>query len=1415
MDQGTVPAWQPVGPLQVQTAAWNLVTGSVISLAADSSDPSGNTLYLGTAGGGVWKSTNAAADPASAQFLPLTDTFTIAAGSLPSLSIGAVSVQPGGTGVILAGTGDPNGTATSWYGVGILRSTDNGNTWVQIQHSATTPSGERFNFFGTAFAGFAWSTAASGLVVAAVGDSDYADIAGATNALGALGIYYSLDAGNTWQLATLEDGSNVIQSASVSGSATNAATSVAWNPVRQRFYAAIRYHGYYESTDGITWSRLAHQPGTGLTQLLCPTNPGTNGSPACPIFRGVIAAQPATGDLFALTADQNNNDQGLWQDACNLQSGACSSGTVQFATRISDQPLESTSGNGTLPETTALALAAVPSQQDTLLFVGLADLWRCSLAAGCVWRNTTNTATCAAAQVAPGQQAIDSTFGPAGLLYFGTQSGLWRSTDAVAQQPTLCSASDAAHFQNLNGGLGSLAAVENFAEDPNNPSTWMAALGPLGSAAPSASGSAWNQVLDGEGDTVAIDPLNPQNRYATSVFGVGINFCNQGTGCTVADFGTPVIGESQVDNDVLTIPAPWILDPSDSSRLLLGTCRVWRGLANGSAWSDSNLLSSMLDGDAGPFCDSNAQIRSLAAGLTNTDPNDTGAEQLYAGIAGVLDGGGLIPGHLFTAQVHDGSTVSSTQWTDLYVSPVVNSDVAGSQFNPGAYDVSSIFVDPHDPTGETLYVTVQGIFGSTTNANLLYTSTDGGAHWYNLSANLPQAPANSVIVDPNNANIVYVALDSGVYITQNVASCIQQGAACWNLYGSGLPWSPVTSLMAYNEGSTQMLRAATWGRGIWQIPLATAGIAPTTASLNPATLSFATQPIETVSAAQTVTVTNTGRLNLSVSTVTASGDFTETDTCAGQSLAPAATCQIQVSFDPPQSGTFYGTLTLFGNLSSGQITAALSGIGFGPAVIRLTPPSLAFGGQAIGSTSASQSITIANTGGQPAALTGETLSGDFHMAADTCTSSLAAGASCTVSIVFNPSASGSRTGSLTVAGALGLQTAPLSGTGQTAATDGLAPGSLTFPTQQVGTTSPTQQVTLTNTGDQTLTQIIVTSTGDFTVVNNCGASLQGHGSCAIAVAYAPTRTGAETGTLTIADELRNQTVSLSGTGQAPPGVSATPSSIDFGGYAVGTTSSPQTVTVTNNGGVALTNLSAAITSGFAVAANHCPATLAAGAACPLSLTFSPTAAGAVSGTLTLSAGNLAKPLTVALSGSGDDFSLSIVGSSSAVVTSGQTASYTLQLAGLAGASGSVVLSCSGAPQNAACSLNPAAITLTGLNPASSTVTIATGVAASAALHPPGIGKDLAPFLALTLPLAAFGLRRRRLAAFLVLCAACIVIPLGCGVSASSGSGTGSAGSGGSGSGVSSSPTPSGSYTLTVTATMANLTHTAKLTLIVQ
>jgi hypothetical protein len=116
-------AWLPVGPVQVTTAEFGAVTGRVSSIAVDPSDATGNTVYLGTTGGGVWQSTNAAGAASAVVFNPLTDGLAgILGSSEASLSIGAVTVQPGGTGVILAGTGDPNDAMDSYWGSGVLRS---------------------------------------------------------------------------------------------------------------------------------------------------------------------------------------------------------------------------------------------------------------------------------------------------------------------------------------------------------------------------------------------------------------------------------------------------------------------------------------------------------------------------------------------------------------------------------------------------------------------------------------------------------------------------------------------------------------------------------------------------------------------------------------------------------------------------------------------------------------------------------------------------------------------------------------------------------------------------------------------------------------------------------------------------------------------------------------------------------------------------------------------------------------------------------------------------------------------------------------------------------------------------------------------------------------------------------------------
>lgn len=1432
-------AWQPLGPSSIVSPLYGKLTGRVTAISLDPNDLTGNTAYIGTTGGGVWKSTNAAGPLSSVTFKPLTDTLPVfsadadaSSGTLPSLSIGAVAVQPAPNPVVLAGTGDSNDATDSLYGEGLLRSADGGLTWTLITDSYDGAAGNH-SFIGLATAGLAWSTATPTLVVAALSTSPESAIVNAAGSSSVPGLYYSSDAGVTWQMSTIYDGSNVVQQPSPLGStqSRNPATSVVWDAQRGLFFAAVRGHGYYSSSDGASWTRLTRQPGTGLTAANCPVGTGGQGSSNCPIFRGTLAVQPANGDLYALTIDGSDNDQGLWQDLCNAgSSGACASPSPTWGARLDNGALEVGSGSAEIVQGNYdLSLAASPAPSGgTLLFAGTVDLYRCSLAAGatsCLLRDATNSLNgCdAPAGVAPAQHAIAATeTSGAQFVLLGNDGGLWRSTDGVAETGPPCSASDAQHFDNLNGAIGtggSLAEIVGFAEDPENADILLVGLGENGSAATTTATSlaAWPQLAAGEGGYPQIDPNAPTNWFLAIGAGVNLTDCALGSACSASDFVPPAtIGEPQVSNDAALLDAPTLLDPQETGNVLTGTCRVWRGLAaSGSAWSVGNALSPTFDGRGTPCTASSALVRSLAGGgpaMSSGNAQNSGSTVLYAGMAGLLDDGGSIPGHLFvTASANTDS--STTSWKDVTGSPVANDPADGGVFNPGQFDISSIAADPHDSTGATVYATVMG-YG---NPPHLYRSTDFGAHWTSVTSNLPEAPANAVVIDPNDANTVYVALDSGVYVTRAIASCATV-TTCWSPFGTGLPNAPVTALEAAPELPTGdsrqgMLRAGTYGRGLWQIPLLTAsGIAQPAVTLSATALTFGAQPVATESDAQTITVTSSGSAPVVFATPSISGDFVESDTCTGQTLAVGSTCSFDIRFAPTQAGTRSGLLTIYANISGGQATVSLTGNATVPAAIVLTPLTLAFPATIVNQTAAAQIITVANTGANPATLNAPTISGDFSIAANTCGATLAADTACSISITFTPTASGARTGVLTVTDSAGTQTAQLNGTGNSPATDTLAPLALSFPQQSIGTASPTQQVTLTNAGDVSLTLITaVVSAGDFTATNGCGASLNPHASCAISVAFVPTATGARTATATVTDQFRSQAVSLSGIGVAPAGVSLSPGTLNFPATGVGLTAAPQTLTLTNNGGLPLDVTNTTVSKGFLIASTSCGATLAPAANCNFVIVFAPTSAGATPGTLTLSDNASSGAQTTNLSGTGVDFRLSTNGTTTATVASGSSATYPLLLSSLSGLSGAVALACSGAPTNSVCTVAPTTASLGGT--ATLSVTVQTGQSNQSArlLRPSvqGNSKQSPVLLALlALPLV-FALRRRTLirllpllllGAFLGLC--------GCGSSRTIPGGGGGGGGGGS-------STPAGTYTLVVSGSAAGLTHSVNLSLTVQ
>jgi hypothetical protein len=1124
--------------------------------------------------------------------------------------------------------------------------------------------------------------------------------------------------------------------------------------------------------------------------------------------------------------DANNLDQGVWQDACGLNNGSCAN-AAGFNTRLSSTALEVGSGSTAIAQGGYnLSLAAVASGSDTLLFAGTVDLNRCSLSGGCVWRNTTNAINgCAApAMVAPSQHAIATLAGAESggtlpLLFVGNDGGLWRSVDGVNQQQTPCSADDATHFQNLNAGIGSLAEVVSFAQHPTDPATLLVGLGANGTAATgtATTSTLWPQIAAGEGGTVAIDPATPQNWYVSTESGVSLRYCGNGNNCSSGDFiGSPTIGYAQVANDASLIDEPFLLDPALTTSVVIGTCRVWRGPAqNGAAWSGANAIGAIFGGPLNSACSAttNAMIRSLAAGgpaSNATAVQDKGSTVLYAGMAGANDGGGNDGGHVFTTAAA-GTATSGTTWEDVAKSTVTNASGAG--FNPGGFDISSVVADPHDATGMTVYATTMGFAGNGVNEAHVYRSTNGGANWTNISSNLPNAPANALLVDPNDANTIYVAMDTGVYVTTTVASCATSN--CWSVYGTSLPNAPIVGLqaatgMATGDGRHGELRAATYGRGIWEIPLLTAvSLAAPAMTLSPTSLTFAAQSVATASAAQAITVTNSGNASLTVSSVATTGDFNETDNCVGSPIAAGASCAVQVKFLPTQTGARTGVLTVYGNVAGGQATATLSGTGTAASTIILNPITMSFASTAVGATSAAQNITISNTGSGTATLQTPVIAGDFIISTNTCASTLASNVGCTVSIEFQPTASGTRSGSFSITDSVGTQTASLIGTGLLPATDTLSPLALSFAAQQLNTSSATQSVTLTNNGDAALVLIAAQITsGNFTVVNSCGNSLIGHSTCSMQVAFVPKSLGAQTGVLTVSDVTRSQTVSLNGTGVAPPGVSLAPiSTVAFAATGVGLTAPAQTVTLTNNGGVALAIQSIALTGDFSIVSgsNTCGTTLAVGAQCTMQIVFAPTATAARTGTFTVTDNAASSPQTLQLTGTGVDFALTANGSTTATIAAGAEAIYPLLLTSAAGVPGMVTFTCTGAPANSTCLVNPASAALGGTT--TITVTVATDVAA---LRWPELpGKRLLAWLALLLPVGLIGAKRRArvrgMLALAMLC--CVFAAVGCGSPRVIPEST----SGGGGGTV----TPSGSYNLVVAGSSTGLTRSVNLTLIVQ
>ncbi len=375
-------------------------------------------------------------------------------------------------------------------------------------------------------------------------------------------------------------------------------------------------------------------------------------------------------------------------------------------------------------------------------------------------------------------------------MYLGCDGGVWSTPDA---------ANATINWTNLNSTIATTLFYPGLSFHPTDPAISFAGAQDQGVQKYSGA-TTWNTVYNCDGGWTAIDQTTPSTVYSTCQNGQVLKSTSSGNNAT---FGSVVSGINAADRS--TFIPPLVMDPAHSQTLYFGTYRLYQTTNGASSWTV--ISPDLTKGN-------NATITAMAVSPTDANRVYTGASDGKVATTGNATAG------------------ASATWSDISTGLPNRS-------------VSQVVVDPTNAS--TAYAIMSGFTVGSSTLGHVFKTTNAGVSWTDISGNIPNVPANDLVVDPDLSNTLYLGNDIGVYSSTD-------SGATWNPMGIGLPHVVVNSLKLHRPSRT--LRAATLGRSTWDLAVPIQGIQM---SLNRSSLNFGTNAAGTfITSSQDVTITFSG-----------------------------------------------------------------------------------------------------------------------------------------------------------------------------------------------------------------------------------------------------------------------------------------------------------------------------------------------------------------------------------------------------------------------------------------------------------------------------------------------------------------------------------------------------------------------------